>query len=220
MPEHGLWNLVSRRPIEASAASDRQIVAASYLVGDMPDDAILGFETASDLLSVRSYVIGVLANLSRQGPLPHPREAMWWALQEAYINPAALTAIRKWNRDRYFEDRGPARVGGTRHYDYFRDVILANCRSQAPSGAQSIAVRDAELRSHGLGRLLIGKATIEYPDGNEITRRAISDIHLSSRWPWWAYWLIRAPSFISVDAFCHLRQDHRTFAAIKIVSAS
>ena len=217
MPPFGLWELVSQRSPERGTATERQLTAARYLIGDMPRDAVLGFEAARELLSVRSYIIGMLASLYRQGAQVHPREAIWFVLQEAYRNPAILSAIRKWSGDRFFEDRGPARVGGTRYFNELRTIVEANCRSKKPHEDECLAVRDVELRSHGLSGLLTDKsATIDYFDGDETTTRTISEIQLTSNWPWWAFWLVGAPAFISVDAFCHLRHSHRTFAAMKI----
>lgn len=217
MTVFGLWEMASLRPV-GECATDAQLIASRYLIGDMPPDGLLGFETANELLSVRSYTIGLLSNLYRRGGQHHPREAMWWILREVYRGPVLLRAILKWNRNRYFEDRGPARVAATRHFGELSTVVLANCHGAMPSDAQSIAVRNTAMRRCRLGELLECRhATIDYADGNEVTTRTISDIELRSRWPWWSYWLIAAPSFISVDAFCHLRKERRTFAANRIV---
>lgn len=213
----GLWELVSKRPLGDELATVKQKVAARYLIDDMPVDATLGFEAARELLSVRSYVIGLLLSLYKQGAHPHPREAMWWILREAYLQPLIIKTIRKWNKDRYFEDRGPARVGATRHFDELCTIALTYCRASLPSEADCLAVRDAELSDNGLGDLISSnEATIDYRDGDEVTTRYISGIKLTSQWPWWSYLLINPPSFISIEACCHLRGAHRTFAAFKI----
>lgn len=217
MPDFGLWKMISQRPVSGDSATDRQTRACRYLIGDMPSNGVIGFDAARELLSVRSYAIGLLANLYRHGSKLHPRETMWWLLHEAYHDPAILKAICLWNKDRYFEDRGPARVGATRHFQQLSAVVVANCSTPMPSESQCIVVRDAALKLHGLGGLVAAKSpTIEYGDGGETTVRTISAITLQSRWPWWSYLLINPPSFISVNAFCHLRREHRTFAAYKI----
>lgn len=196
MSAFGLWKMASLRPVEQSA-TDAQLIASRYLIGDMPHDRLLGFETANELLSIRSYTIGLLSNLYRRGCRHHPREAMWWLVREAYRDPAVLQAIRQWSRNRHFEDRGPARVGGTRYFHELSAIVSANCHAPMPSDAQTVAVRNAAMRQSELGGLLECRhATIDYADGDKITTRTISDIQLRSRWPWWSYWLIAAPSFI------------------------
>ncbi|EIZ78252.1 hypothetical protein WSK_3134 [Novosphingobium sp. Rr 2-17] len=212
----GLWELVSQRPFDGPP-SDMQLSAARYLIGDMPPNASLGYGAAGELLSVRSYVIGLLASLYGRGGKAHPREAMLWVLREAYQNPPILKGILRWSRNRYFEDRGPTRVSATRYFSELHRVVVENCHTPTPSEIQSIAVRDAELKAFGIGRIINSKsATIHYRNEDEITVRTISDIQLSSSFPWWSYWLIGAPAFMSISGFCHLRNENRTFAARKI----
>jgi hypothetical protein len=215
----GLWELVRERPFIGHATT-KQVEAGRYVIGDMPTDAQVGFDVASDLLAVRSYVIGLLDSLYRRGIEAHPREAMWWVVREASRDPLIFAAIRRWSRNRYNEDRGPASVGATRYFDELSRVAIENCRAALPSEIENIAVRNAALRACGLGRLISAASpTIHYRNGGEVTVRMLSDVVLSSRWPWWAYWLIKAPTFISVEAFCHFRNEQRTFSASNIQHA-
>lgn len=221
VPVFGLSSLFDQRPHESAAATQRQQLAARYLIGDLQAAASIDFEAARDLLAVRAYVIGLLISLARQGLRHHPREAMWWVLREVYHDTTILEAIRRWSKDRFLEDRGPPRVGATRFYEPLGQLVRTRCKLPPPTDAECLAVRDEQLCAQGLGALLRKQTpTIVYRDGDDTTTRRLSEVTLHSHWPWWSYWLINAPSFIYINAFCHLRQDYRTFAAFKIVTAN
>lgn len=219
-PPFGLWSLVAKRPNGTLGATERQDRAARYVIGDAPQNGLIASETASELLAVRLYVISLLVKLARDGPSLHPREAMWQVLNAAYRNSAILASIKQWSRDRYCEDRGPPRIGATRCFQELAMVVRGRCLLKPPTIEQDFAVRDKQLSARGLEALISKRSPIiEYCSGPERVVRRLSDVTLTSNWPWWSYWLIDAPSFLTVEAFCHLRKARRTFAAINIVAA-
>jgi hypothetical protein len=215
----GLWRFVEER-CGAEPATTTQERAARYLIGDMPSSARLSFEAAHELLSVRSYVVGLLISLERKQVTPHPREAMSVILDAVLKDEPMLRSILTWSRRRYLQDSGPSRVGGTANAVALSDLVVGNCRLTRPSSAVCTALRDEALRRAGFGSLLDSqRVKIVYDSSGELTTRVISAVELQSGWPDWAAYLIDPASNMTLDAYCHLRGDYRTFNLLRVQSA-
>jgi hypothetical protein len=215
----GLWDLVEGRS-GAEPATVEQERAARYLIGDIPDEARLSFEVAHELLSVRSYVVGLLASLERKGAKPHPREAMRVALEAVLNDVAILRSIKAWSRRRYLEDRGPPRVGGTAYAGVIGTVIMDGCRRVRPSQAECLTLANEALRRAGFGALVDSShVRIVYDSSGELTTRVISDVEMRSDWPDWAAFLINPTTHVTIDAYCHLRRERRTFNLMRVSAA-
>jgi hypothetical protein len=190
------------------------------LIGNMPDEAHLSFDVAHELLCARSYVIGLLSNLGHKGVFPHPSEAMFRVLEVLLSTPEMMLAVCKWNRQRYLQERGPARVGGTRYAEALGKIVKADCLSRRPTIAECRMILERRMREAGFGALVdSARAHIIYDSDGEITSRTISKIQLVSGWPQWAVYLIDPTTFMTVSAYCHLRSDGRTFNFLKMESA-
>lgn len=202
---------------DSTHAQDRAI---RYLVNDMPPSAGVDGELAHQLLCVRSYVVGLLASLDRKGVAPHPREAMALVLAELLDRPEKMRAITQWSRQRYLEERGPARVGATRYADELGDLASRASRPR-PSPEECRRTRDQHLRVRGLGPLIDHpRVRIVYDSGEGPLPREISEIEFHFDWPDWAAYLIDPSTFATISAYCHLRKDFRTFNLMRISSVS
>lgn len=214
----GLWPLVAERSAGAHATTAQER-AARFVVGDMPTAAVVSFDAAHELLCVRAYIIGLLASLSRKKIHAHPREAMRIVFTAVVENEELLKSIIRWNQRRYSQDPGPARVGATAHAELLGKLVAESCRKRVPTLNEARRVAMDAVREAGLGMLLDAqRVRIVYDGPGERTTREISRLELTSRWPSWAAYLLEPYAFHTLDAFCHLRNEARTFNLRRIVS--
>lgn len=215
----GLWAIVEGQTGEG-VATPAQLRAVRWLVGNMPEDAVLSGTVAHELLCARSYVVGLLVSLEREGVRPHPIEAMAVVMAELFAEPVMIRAVVAWSGQRFLHERGPARVGATRYAGLLGDRVRHVCRSERPAKRDAVRLTHDRLRQIGLGALVdAARVRIVYDSGGERTSRTITQIELVSLWPTWAAYLIDPSTYMLVDAFCHLRNDRRTFNLMNVVSA-
>lgn len=208
----GIWSCVQPLKERFAPASDRQEKGALYFIADAPETALIGAELASKLLSARSYLIGLVAELERRGTPVHPREAAYHFMSLLVDEPIYLRCVTTWNNRRYREDAGPARIRATRHYDALSNHLATKCTRELPDQKTSKSLIHGRLRERGLSPLIDSETVeITYESRSERTRRRVSSFSFHWNYPDWAAYLLNPADHMFLSGYCHLRQAQRTF---------
>lgn len=221
-PQRPLFSIASLLGPTGGDATPAQIQAIRYWIDDWPTDAPISYAIAQRLLSCRSYLIALIAGIERRGRLLDPLEATRVYLDRLGDRPDMVDAIYKWGADRWREDRGPPRVGGTVHAEELRAHLLRWCTQPPPSQQALRTMLRNRLSQAGLTALVDHcRLTLTYDSSGEITKRVVSDFTLRSAWPEWSVIFLDPLGFTwHLDGYCHLRSERRTFSLGRVVAAT